>query len=162
VGPDIPAVDVVGGMDVLRRDGDGGEDVLVVSVGAMAATCVEVADRLAAQGMGVTVVDPRWVKPVDPALTVLAARHRLVVTVEDNGRAGGVGSAVAQALRDAAVPTPVRDFGVPQRFLDHAKRSQLLEDVGLTAQGISRQVIEQVARLSEPLEDASVSELNPD
>ena len=117
VGDDIAAVDVVGGMDVLRRGGE--RDVLVVSVGAMARICLEVADRLADQGIGVTVVDPRWVKPVDAALPALAAEHRLVVTVEDNGRAGGVGSMLAQALRDAGVPTPVRDFGIPPQFLDH-------------------------------------------
>ncbi|KWX00365.1 1-deoxy-D-xylulose-5-phosphate synthase [Carbonactinospora thermoautotrophica] len=149
VGPDIPAVDRVGGMDVLRRPAEPEEepDVLVVSVGAMAQTCLDVADRLADQGIGVTVVDPRWVKPVAPELVTLAARHRLVVTVEDNGRVGGVGAAIAQALRDANVPTPVRDFGIPQRFLDHAKRPEILAEIGLTAQDISRQVVEAVARL---------------
>jgi 1-deoxy-D-xylulose-5-phosphate synthase len=150
VGPDIPAVEQIGGLDVLRRIGDA--DVLVVAVGPMATICLEVADRLADQGIGVTVVDPRWVKPVDPELGPLAARHRLVVTVEDNGRAGGVGAAIAQVLRDARVPTPLRDFGIPQRFLEHAKRAEILSEIGLTAQDISRAVVEEVARLDAALE----------
>jgi 1-deoxy-D-xylulose-5-phosphate synthase len=145
VGPDLPATDRVGGVDVLRRSGQ--EDVLVVAVGALAATALEVADRLAAQGIGGTVVDPRWVKPVDPALIPLAARHRMVVTLEDNLRVGGVGATLAQSLRDAAVSTPLRDFGIPTRFLEHGKRAEVLAEVGLTAQEISRQVVEQVARL---------------
>ena len=154
LGPDLPAVGRVGGMDVLRRSGD--EDVLVVAVGALAATCLDVADRLVAHGVGVTVVDPRWVVPVDAALPALAARHRLVVTVEDGGRAGGVGSAVAAVLRDAGVPTPLRDFAIPQRFLDHGKRPEVLAEVGLTAQEISRSVVEAVARLDAALERTPV------
>jgi 1-deoxy-D-xylulose-5-phosphate synthase len=132
-------------MDVLRRSGE--QDVLVLSVGVMAQTCLEIADRLADQGMGVTVVDPRWVKPLDPSLTRLAAEHRLVVTVEDGGRAGGFGSTVAAALRDAGVSTPVRDFAIPQEFLHQAKRAELLAEIGLSAQEISRAVVEQMAGL---------------
>jgi 1-deoxy-D-xylulose-5-phosphate synthase len=121
-------------MDVLRRPaGDTGRpDVLLVSVGALAPMCLEIAALLDAQGITSTVVDPRWVKPVDPELPALAAGHRVVVTVEDNGRAGGVGSAVAQALRDAEVDVPLRDFGIPQQFLAHAKRGEVLADIGLT------------------------------
>ncbi|MEU9133947.1 1-deoxy-D-xylulose-5-phosphate synthase [Kitasatospora sp. NPDC048540] len=151
VGPAVPAVGTVGGMDVLRESepSDGGRraDVLIVSVGAMAPLCLELADLLAAQGITATVVDPRWVKPVDPALPALAAEHRVVVTVEDNGRAGGVGSAVAQALRDADVDLPLRDFGIPQQFLDHATRDQILAEIGLTAPDIARQVTALVSRL---------------
>jgi 1-deoxy-D-xylulose-5-phosphate synthase len=116
----------------------------------MAATCLDVADRLADQGVGVTVVDPRWVKPVDASLVALAAGHRLVVTVEDGIRVGGVGSAIAQALRDAQLDIPLRDFGLPARFLAHAGRSEILAAVGLTAQEISRQVIETIAGLPVP------------
>ncbi len=147
---DVPAVDQFGGVDVLRRRGE--EDVLVVAVGPMASLGVEVADRLAAQGIGVTVVDPRWVLPVDDALVALAARHRLVAVVEDNGRAGGVGTAVQQRLGDAGVRTPLRGFGIPQQFLDHGARARVLERVGLTAQEVSRQVVETVADLDASLD----------
>jgi 1-deoxy-D-xylulose-5-phosphate synthase len=149
VGADIVAVDRVGTMDVLRRSGE--RDVLLLAVGVMAATCLEIADRLSDQGMGVTVVDPRWVIPLDPALPALAAQHRLVVTVEDNGRAGGVGSAVAQQLRDAAVATPLRDFAIPQRFLAQMSRAETLVDIGLNAQDISRAVVEHIAALESTL-----------
>jgi 1-deoxy-D-xylulose-5-phosphate synthase len=113
----------------------------------MAPLALDVAHRLAAQGIGSTVVDPRWVKPVDPTLIELAAVHRLVVTVEDNGRAGGVGTTLAQALRDHGVTTPVRDFGIPQEFLPHARPAQVKAAIGLTAQDISRAVVEAVAGL---------------
>ncbi len=149
VPPDIPAVDRLGGIDVLRRGpGDAaGDDVLVVAVGAMVRTGLEVAERLKAQGIPVTVVDPRWVLPVDPVLVGLAARSRLVVTIEDGVRTGGVGAAVAQTLRDAEVDVPVRDFGLPPRFYAHGTRAEVLAAAGLTVQEISRRVVEQVARL---------------
>ena len=140
---DIEAIDRVGDCDVLVRTGT---DVLVVGIGSMAATAVDVAGRLRAQGFGVTVVDPRWVKPVDPKLIELAGKHRFVVTIEDNGRVGGCGSAISQALRDAGVTTPVRDFGIPQRFLEHAKRAAVLTEIGLTGQGLARDVIEMIAK----------------
>ena len=140
--PDIDAIDRVGGCDVLVRTGT---DVLLIGIGSMAATAVDVAHRLQDQGFGVTVVDPRWVKPVDPKLIELAGKHKYVVTIEDNGRAGGCGSAISQALRDAGVTTPVRDFGIPQKFLDHAKRDAVLAEIGLTGQGLARDVIEMIA-----------------
>ena len=109
--------------------------MLLVSVGALAPMCLEIADLLDKQGITTTVVDPRWVKPVDEALAPLAERHRVVVTVEDNGRVGGVGSAVAQALRDAGVDVPLRDFGIPPRFLDHASRKEVMAEIGLDRPG---------------------------
>ncbi|WFB06667.1 1-deoxy-D-xylulose-5-phosphate synthase [Streptomyces sp. LX-29] len=131
VGEPIPAVSRVGGMDVLREAPDGA-DVLLVAVGAMAPVALAAAELLAERAVRCTVVDPRWVKPVDAALPALAARHRAVAVVEDSSRNGGVGSAVAQALRDAAVDLPVRTFGIPERFLPHAKRGEVLADIGLT------------------------------
>ncbi|MEV6306989.1 1-deoxy-D-xylulose-5-phosphate synthase [Streptomyces sp. NPDC051840] len=147
VGPAVNAVGTVGGMDVLRAAGSEKPDVLLVSVGALAPMCLEIAALLDAQGISTTVVDPRWVKPVDEALAPLAAEHRLVVTVEDNSRAGGVGSAVAQALRDADVDVPLRDFGIPPVFLDHASRGEVMAEIGLTAPDIARQVTGLVAKL---------------
>jgi 1-deoxy-D-xylulose-5-phosphate synthase len=153
VGPAVPAVDRVGGMDVLRDAGTDRPDVLLVSVGAFAPMCLEVASLLDKQGISSTVVDPRWVKPVDEALPPLAERHRVVVTVEDNSRAGGVGSAVSQALRDAGVDLPLRDFGIPARFLDHASRKEVLAEIGLTAPDIARQVTGLVAKLDGRFEE---------
>ncbi|NSC24451.1 1-deoxy-D-xylulose-5-phosphate synthase [Streptomyces albus subsp. chlorinus] len=148
VGPAVPAVRRVGGMDVLREPAaDAGADVLLVSVGALAPMCLEIAGLLDKQGITTTVVDPRWVKPVDEALPPLAEQHRVVVTVEDNSRAGGVGSAVAQALRDAGVDVPLRDFGIPERFLDHGSRQEIMTEIGLTAPDIARQVTGLVAKL---------------
>jgi len=149
VGPAVEAVGRIGGMDVLRHPTEPTHrpDVLLISVGALAPICLEAAELLDAQGISSTVVDPRWVKPVDEALPELAAQHQVVVTVEDNGRTGGVGSAVSQALRDAGVDVPLRDFGIPQRFLDHASRNEVLAEIGLTAPGIARQVTGLVARL---------------
>lgn len=151
---DIPAVGQAGGADVLVRNGK--KDVLVVAVGSMAAVAVDVAARLVAQGIGVTVVDPRWVKPVDPAIVELAREHRLVVSVEDNGRVGGCGAVLLQTLNDAGVHTPFRLHGVPQEFLDHAKRAAVLERIGLTAQAIALGVVEDMTALSDgaPLLDS--------
>lgn len=155
VGPAVPAVGTIGGMDVLREAGTDRPDVLVVSVGALAPMCLEVASLLEAQGISSTVVDPRWVKPVDEALAPLAERHRVVVTVEDNSRAGGVGSAVAQSLRDAGVDIPLRDFGIPPYFLDHASRGEILTEIGLTAPDIVRQVTGLVAKMDGQYKDVS-------
>ncbi|CAO0838052.1 1-deoxy-D-xylulose-5-phosphate synthase OS=Streptomyces microflavus OX=1919 GN=dxs2 PE=3 SV=1 [Streptomyces microflavus] len=156
VGPAVKAVGKAGGMDILREPKAARPDVLVVSVGALAPMCLEIADLLDAQGISSTVVDPRWVKPVDEALAPLAERHRVVVTVEDNSRAGGVGSAVAQALRDAGVDVPLRDFGIPPVFLDHASRAEIMAEIGLTAPDIARQVTGLVSKLDGRYESRAV------
>jgi len=141
---DIPSTGRIGGCDLLLRNGT--KDVLVVGVGSMAGVAVDVGLRLVAQGIGVTVVDPRWVKPVDPALVRLAAEHGLVVTIEDNGVHGGVGATILQALSAADVRTPVRIHGIPQHFLDHAKRAAVLEQIGLTAQAITLDTLDRLVR----------------
>ncbi|MEU7332729.1 1-deoxy-D-xylulose-5-phosphate synthase [Streptomyces parvus] len=156
VGPAVKAVGKAGGMDILREPKAARPDVLIVSVGALAPMCLEIADLLDAQGISSTVADPRWVKPVDEALAPLAERHRVVVTVEDNSRAGGVGSAVSQALRDAGVDVPLRDFGIPPVFLDHASRGEVMTDIGLTAPDIARQVTGLVAKLDGRFESRAV------
>ncbi|MEU4026097.1 MULTISPECIES: 1-deoxy-D-xylulose-5-phosphate synthase [Streptomyces] len=156
VGPAVKAVGRAGGMDILREPKAARPDVLIVSVGALAPMCLEIADLLDAQGISSTVVDPRWVKPVDEALAPLAERHRVVVTVEDNSRAGGVGSAVAQSLRDAGVDVPLRDFGIPPVFLDHASRGEVMAEIGLTAPDIARQVTGLVAKLDGRFESRAV------
>jgi len=146
---DIAAIDRIGGLDVLRRDADA--DVLLVSVGALAPMVLDVAERLHAQGIGVTVVDPRWVLPVDDAMPALAAAHGLVAVVEDNGAVGAVGDAVARELRQRGIRVPVRSFALPQRFLDVGKRAEVLAAAGLTAQDIAREIVEAVARLDPTL-----------
>ncbi|WP_372729587.1 1-deoxy-D-xylulose-5-phosphate synthase [Nocardioides sp.] len=144
---DIAAVGKAGGADILVRNGP--KDVLVVGVGSMATVAVQVADRLIAQGIGVTVVDPRWVMPVDRALVDLAREHRLVVSIEDNGRVGGCGSLLLQTLNDEGVHTPFRLHGIPQEFLDHAKRAVILERIGLTPQAIALGIVEDMTALAE-------------
>ena len=145
VGPVVPSVEKLGGVDVLARRG--AEDVLIVSVGALAPLCLEVAERLSAQGIGVSVIDPIWVAPLPQELIELGARYRLVVVVEDSVRVGGVASGVSQLLRDAGVYTPQRDIGVPAEFFAHGTRAEVLAKAGLTAQDVSRRIVEAIARL---------------
>jgi 1-deoxy-D-xylulose-5-phosphate synthase len=159
VGGEVEAIAKLGGMDVLREPGHGlGPDVLLVGAGPMALMGLEVADRLAGHGIGVTVVDPRWTKPVDEALVGAARRHRLVATIEDNGRAGGFGDAVARLLRDHDVDVPVKTMGLPQEFLAHGSRDEVLEEAGLTPQQLALRITEAVARRAsaEAHEDAPV------
>ena len=158
VGEDIPALERVEGIDVLARAADGlGDDVLLIAVGALAPMALAVAERLRTQGIGVTVVDPRWVVPVPQALCPLARMHKLVVTLEDNGVRGGVGSEVSATLRAAEIDVPCRDLGVPQEFLDHASRSEVLEQVGLTERNVARRVTGWVAALG-ALDESGVTE----
>ena len=157
VGQDIPALERISGIDVLARPApEFAQDVLMVAVGSFAGMALKVSERLRKQGIGVTVVDPRWVVPVPESLGALAEAHKLVVTVEDGGVRGGVGSAVSAALRAAEIDVPCRDVGVPQQFLDHAARGEVLSEVGLTEQNIARQVTGWVAALS--ARDEAVSE----
>jgi 1-deoxy-D-xylulose-5-phosphate synthase len=148
---DVPSVGREGGCDVLLRSGT--KDVLIVGVGSMATTAVDVGRRLVDQGIGVTVVDPRWVKPVDPALLGLCRGHRLVVSIEDNGVVGGCGAVLLQTLNTAGTTTPVRLHGVPQEFLDHAKRASILERIGLTPQALARGIVEDVTSLDDETRD---------
>ncbi|MGZ5409129.1 MAG: 1-deoxy-D-xylulose-5-phosphate synthase [Aeromicrobium sp.] len=132
---DIESLERIGTFDVLSRDAD--KDVLIIAVGSLVPICVEAADLLRAQGRGVTVVDPRWVKPLDAELIDMAAAFGMVVTVEENGRNGGVGSMFTQAMLDADITTPIRVHGVDQKFYDHAKRAVILERLGLTPTAIA-------------------------
>jgi 1-deoxy-D-xylulose-5-phosphate synthase len=143
VGADIAAVDHVGNMDILRRDES--SDVLVISVGALAPLCLDVAERVAAQGLGVTVVDPRWVLPVDDGLPALCSAHELVVVVEDGVVAGGIGAAVSLALRSRGIDVPVCAIALPQQFLMQGRRADVLAGAGLSAQEVARQIVEAAA-----------------
>jgi 1-deoxy-D-xylulose-5-phosphate synthase len=136
--------------------------VLLVAVGPMAALAMRVADRLAAQGIGATVVDPRWVIPVPHSIVELAREHRLVVSIEDGVRVGGVGTRIRQDLRAAGVDTAVDELGLPDEFLEHASRDEILEDAGLTDQRIARDIVAQVLGtripVARPLPDDAVRE----
>ncbi|MCB0948514.1 MAG: 1-deoxy-D-xylulose-5-phosphate synthase, partial [Mycobacterium sp.] len=148
VGEDIPAIERRDGVDVLAvPTGELSADVLIVAIGPFAAVALATAERLRNQGIGVTVVDPRWVLPVPQEIVVLAAGHKLVVTVEDNGVHGGVGSAVSGALRRAEVDVPCRDAALPQQFFEHASRGEVLDSVGLTERNLARQITGWVAAL---------------
>jgi 1-deoxy-D-xylulose-5-phosphate synthase len=148
---DIPALERRGPVDVLRR----GErsDVLLVAVGSMVPMCLAAAERAADHGIDVTVVDPRWVIPVSEELVALASGFRLVVTVEDGGRAGGIGTTLTQALQDCSCDVPVRSMGLPQQFFDHGSRGQVLADAGLTEQDVARRIAEWTAVLGERAEN---------
>ena len=141
---DIDAVDQIDGVDVLMRTEQ--PRVLVVALGQLAGMGVEVGERLSDQGIGVTVVDPVWALPVNPALLVLAAEHELVISIEDNGVVGGCGTRLAQEMRFADVSTPIREFGIAQEYLPHGSRAELLVELGLTAQDIARFAVEAIVR----------------
>ena len=139
----IPAISrTEDGVDILKQSS--AKDVLIMSVGAMASTALQVADLLAAQGIGATVIDPRWVVPVPKSVVSMSAEHRLVVTIEDGIKVGGIGTRVRQDLRDAQVDTALTEIGLPDEFIDHATRNQILEDAGLTAQAIAHNIVAQV------------------
>jgi 1-deoxy-D-xylulose-5-phosphate synthase len=154
VGVDIPAIERRSGVDVLAVPADRlSEDVLLVAVGPFAVMALSAAERLRNQGIGVTVVDPRWVLPVPELIGQLATAHKLVVTLEDNGVHGGIGSSVSAALRANEIDVPCRDLGVPQEFQAHASRSEVLTDVGLTDQHVARQITGWVAALGAAVGD---------
>jgi 1-deoxy-D-xylulose-5-phosphate synthase len=148
---DLPAIDQRDGVDVLFRTGS--PQVLVVAFGQLAGTGIAVGQRLADQGIGVAVVDPVWALPVNPVLVDLARQHELVITIEDSCVVGGCGARLAQELRFAEVTTPIREFGIPQGFLPHGTRRELLEEIGLTPQVIARYAVEAIVRSeSQPAE----------
>jgi 1-deoxy-D-xylulose-5-phosphate synthase len=137
------------GVDVLREAPH--KDVLIVTVGPMAKIGLEVAERLADQGIGATVVDPRWVVPVPGSVIELAREHRILVSIEDGVRVGGIGTRIRQDLRAAGVDTAVDELGLPDEFLEHASREEILERVGLTSQAIARDLVAQVLGTKVPV-----------
>ena len=153
-----------GGVDVLHQAPS--KDVLLVAVGSFAQTAIDVARMLADQGIGATVVDPRWVLPISKDLISLAADHRLVVTLEDGVRVGGFGTRLRQDLRENNVDTGLNEVGIPAEFLEHAERDEILERLGLTAKAIARDIVAQVlgSKLphAKPLEPQAESALETD
>ncbi len=139
VNPDIPAFERRDGIDVLYRGESA--DVLLVSVGAFAAIAVEAAAQTYREGVGVTVIDPRWVKPLPKSLITMAQRYKNVVVLEDGIKHGGIASTISEMFRDAQLNVPVHSIGLPLEFLEHAKRAEILEDLGITVQSIARSLV---------------------
>jgi 1-deoxy-D-xylulose-5-phosphate synthase len=147
---DIPAFERRDGIDVLYRGESA--DVLMISVGAMAAIAVEAASSAYREGVGVTVIDPRWVKPLPESLVRMAERYKSVVVLEDGIRHAGIGSSISEMFRDAGVLIPLHSVGVPLEFIEHSKRGQILSDIGITAQSIARSVVEWSSVLKEEMQ----------
>ena len=139
VNPDIPAFERRDGVDVLYRGESA--DILLVSIGAFAAIAVEAAGQAYREGVGVTVIDPRWVKPLPESLVTMAQRYKSVVVLEDGIKHGGIASTISELFRESQLNVPVHSIGVPLTFLEHAKRNEILEDLGITVQNITRSLV---------------------
>jgi 1-deoxy-D-xylulose-5-phosphate synthase len=139
VNEDIPAFERRDGIDVLYRGESA--DILLVSIGAFAAMAVEAAGQAYREGVGVTVIDPRWVKPLPTSLITMARRYKSVVVLEDGIKHGGIASTISELFRDAALTVPVHSIGVPLAFIEHSKRAEVLQDLGITVQNITRSLV---------------------
>jgi 1-deoxy-D-xylulose-5-phosphate synthase len=139
VSADIPAFERRDGIDVLYRGESA--DVLLISVGAMATMSVEAASQAYREGVGVTVIDPRWVKPLPASLITMADRYKSVVVVEDGIAHGGIASALSEMVRTAGLNIPIHSIGVPLTFIEHSSRAEILSDLGITAQNIAREIV---------------------
>jgi 1-deoxy-D-xylulose-5-phosphate synthase len=149
VGADIPAFERRDGIDVLYRGESA--DVLLVSVGAMAKIRVEAASQAYREGVGVTVIDPRWVKPLPKSLLTMAQRYKSVVVVEDGIRHGGIASTISEMFRDAGINVPIHSIGVPLEFIEHSKRAEIMTELGITAQNITHQLVSWSSSLKDQL-----------
>ena len=158
---DIPAFERRDGIDVLYRGESA--DVLLISVGAMAAMAVEAASQAYREGVGVTVIDPRWVKPLPQSLVTMATRYKSVVVLEDGIRHGGIASTISEMFRDAGLQVPIHSIGVPLSFFEHAKRAEILGELGITAQAISLNIVEWSASLKDgylsPMSEVAMPEM---
>ena len=147
---DIPAFERRDGIDVLYRGESA--DVLMISVGAMASVAVEAASQAYREGVGVTVIDLRWVKPLPQSLLTMVSRYTTLVVVEDGIRHAGIGSSISEMLRDAGIDIPLHSIGVPLEFIEHSKRSEILSDLGITAQNIARSIVEWSSTFKEEMQ----------
>ena len=147
---DIPAFERRDGIDILYRGESA--DVLMISVGAMAGLAVEAASQAYREGVGVTVIDPRWVKPLPASLVTMAQRYSTVVVLEDGIRHAGIASSISELFRDAGLKVPLHSIGVPLEFFEHSKRSEILSDIGITSQNIARSIVEWSSRFKEEMQ----------
>ena len=123
----------IGTMSVIRQ----GTDVALLAVGKMVGVATAAAEALQSEGVSCTVVDARFIKPIDPDIPELAARHRAVLTIEDGTAIGGFGDAVLEALAEAGLSVPLRRLGLPDRFIEHGAQALLLHKFSLDAEGIA-------------------------
>ncbi|NCV34366.1 MAG: 1-deoxy-D-xylulose-5-phosphate synthase [Actinobacteria bacterium] len=140
INSDLPAFERRDGVDVLYR----GEspDILMIAVGAMAQLAVDAAAQAYREGVGVTVIDPRWVRPLPiSTLARMSDRYSRIVVIEDGIKNGGISSALSDAFRELGIAIPIHSIGIPVDFFEHAKRNQILEDLGITVQSVARQLV---------------------
>ena len=117
------------GKGLVRRDGN---TIAIFAFGSMVKAALEAAEKL-----GATLVDMRFVKPLDEELiSKLAANHQLVVTVEESAVMGGAGSAVNEFLAQTSTPIQTLNLGLPDKFLEHGKPSEMLDEINLNCEGI--------------------------
>ena len=155
---DIPAFERRDGIDVLYRGESA--DVLLVSIGAMAAIAVEAASMAYREGVGVTVIDPRWVKPLPISLVTIAQRYKSVVVLEDGIKHGGIASSISEMFRESGLTTPIHSIGIPLEFIEHSKRSEIMNDLGITAQSIARSIVEwNSSHSTSNLSDSTMAEM---
>jgi 1-deoxy-D-xylulose-5-phosphate synthase len=155
---DIPAFERRDGIDVLYRGESA--DVLLVSIGAMAAIAVEAASMAYREGVGVTVIDPRWVKPLPASLVTIAQRYKSVVVLEDGIKHGGIASSISEMFRESGLTTPIHSIGIPLAFIEHSKRSEIMNDLGITAQSIARSIVEwNSSHSTSNLSDSTMAEM---
>jgi 1-deoxy-D-xylulose-5-phosphate synthase len=155
---DIPAFERRDGIDVLYRGESA--DILLVSIGSMATMAVEAASQVYREGVGVTVIDPRWVKPLPKSLVTMARRYKSVVVIEDGIKHGGIASTISELFREEGLTVPIHSIGVPLEFLEHSKRDEILADIGMTVQTITRSLVSWSSTLKElELEEASPAKI---
>lgn len=141
----IPAAESHDWGDVLQATE--APEVTILATGAFAGVGLEVGSALAGEGIATRVIDPRWLIPVNPQLVDEIANSKLVLTLEDGLEEGGFGSSVRDALAKAGHFTPVIARGVPKKFLAHAKRDQILNEIHLDADSLVGQVKEALQKL---------------
>ncbi len=135
-----PRVFKPGEWEVLRQGGA----ALVLATGKMVGVAMEASATLEAGGIRTTVINARYVKPLDQRLEMWARRHPLVITLEDNVVTGGFGAAVQEALSPLAVPVIV--LGVPDAFIPHGSQAELFQELGLDAKTVAAKIAAATAR----------------
>ena len=157
---DIPAFERREGIDVLYRGESA--DILFVSVGALANIAVEAAGQAYREGVGVTVIDLRWVKPLPVSLVSMAGRYKSVVVLEDGIEHGGIASTISELFREHDLDIPVHSIGVPLEFFEHAKRAEIFSEIGITVQSITRSLVGWSSTSASDSLTGEVTPLQPD